>query len=72
LVSAPLWYGRSLQGVRTSAPNLRSRTEVERFFTGFELVEPGVAQVPFWRPDVPPPAGSDEIGFYGGVARRTG
>jgi hypothetical protein len=52
--------------------NLRSGAEVERFFDGFELVEPGLAQVPFWRPDTPPPTGSDEIGFYGGVARKTG
>jgi hypothetical protein len=52
--------------------NLRSRTEVERFFNGFDLVEPGLAQVPFWRPDTPPPSRSGEIGFYGGVARKTG
>ncbi|MFD1659526.1 SAM-dependent methyltransferase [Streptomyces caeni] len=56
----------------TASLNLRSRAEIERFFTGFELVEPGLAQVPFWRPDSPPPAGSEEIGFYGGVARRNG
>lgn len=30
----------------------------------------GVAQVPFWRPDTPPPPRSREIGFYGGVARK--
>ncbi|WP_406153358.1 SAM-dependent methyltransferase [Streptomyces sp. NBC_01023] len=56
----------------TATLNLRSRAEVERFFDGFELIGPGLAQVPFWRPDAPPPAGSDEIGFYGGVARKTG
>ena len=56
----------------TATLSLRSRTEVERFFTGFELVEPGLIQAPFWRPDTPPPARSGEIGFYGGVARKTG
>ncbi|WP_221352776.1 SAM-dependent methyltransferase [Streptomyces beigongshangae] len=56
----------------TATMNLRSRAEIERFFDGFELVEPGLAQVPFWRPDGPPPPGSDEIGFYGGVARKSG
>ncbi|MEV0224401.1 SAM-dependent methyltransferase [Streptomyces sp. NPDC050704] len=56
----------------TATMNLRSHAEVERFFDGFELVEPGLAQVPFWHPDAPPPARSGEIGFYGGVARRTG
>ncbi|MEU2226403.1 SAM-dependent methyltransferase [Streptomyces sp. NPDC018347] len=55
----------------TATLNLRTRAQVERFFDGFELVEPGLAQVPFWRPDTPPPPRSDEIGFYGGVARRT-
>ncbi|MGV9566905.1 SAM-dependent methyltransferase [Streptomyces sp. NPDC003480] len=56
----------------TATLNLRSRAEVERFFDGLELVEPGLAQVPFWRPDTPPPARSGEIGFYGGVARKSG
>ncbi|TGB14896.1 SAM-dependent methyltransferase [Streptomyces sp. MZ04] len=55
----------------TATLNLRSRAEVERFFAGFELVGPGVAQVPFWRPDTRPPERSGEIGFYGGVARKT-
>ncbi|MER6128662.1 SAM-dependent methyltransferase [Streptomyces sp. NPDC001795] len=54
----------------TASLNLRSRTEIERFFTGFDLVEPGLTQVPFWRPDTPPPARSAEIGLYGGVARK--
>ncbi|MEW2567758.1 SAM-dependent methyltransferase [Streptomyces sp. NPDC047070] len=56
----------------TASLNLRSRAGIERFFDGFELVEPGLAQAPFWRPDSPPPARSQEIGFYGGVARRNG
>ncbi|MEU9545497.1 MULTISPECIES: SAM-dependent methyltransferase [Streptomyces] len=56
----------------TATMNLRTHAEVERFFDGFELVEPGLAQVPFWRPDTPPPTRSGEIGFYGGVARKTG
>ncbi|MEV6807598.1 SAM-dependent methyltransferase [Streptomyces sp. NPDC017248] len=55
----------------TASLNLRTRAEVERFFDGFELVEPGLAQVPFWRPDAPPPPRSEEIGFYGGVARKS-
>ncbi|MGI5441846.1 hypothetical protein ACQEV4_32160 [Streptomyces shenzhenensis] len=29
--------------------NLRSRAAVERFFDGLELVEPGLAQIPFRR-----------------------
>ncbi|MFJ6573713.1 SAM-dependent methyltransferase [Streptomyces sp. NPDC091292] len=51
--------------------NLRERAEIERFFDGFDLIEPGLAQAPFWRPDGPPPPGSREIGFYAGVARKS-
>jgi S-adenosyl methyltransferase len=54
----------------TATLNPRSRAEIERFFDGFELVEPGLSQVPFWRPDTTPPPRSGEIGFYGGVARK--
>ncbi len=56
----------------TATLNLRTRPQVERLFTGLDLVEPGLAQVPFWRPDGPVPQGSEEIGFYGGVARKSG
>jgi O-methyltransferase involved in polyketide biosynthesis len=55
----------------TATMNLRTRAEVEAFFDGFELIEPGVTQVPFWRPDGTPPPRSEEIGFYGGVAFKT-
>ncbi|MGQ4514548.1 SAM-dependent methyltransferase [Streptomyces sp. DW26H14] len=54
----------------TAGLNLRSRAEVEAFFGDFALVEPGLAQAPFWRPDGPPPEGSEQIGFYAGVARK--
>ncbi|MYU18733.1 SAM-dependent methyltransferase [Streptomyces sp. SID8361] len=56
----------------TAALTLRSRARIEHFFDGFTLVEPGLAEVPFWRPDTPPPTGPGEIGYYGGVARKTG
>ncbi|MEV5433807.1 SAM-dependent methyltransferase [Streptomyces sp. NPDC052701] len=55
----------------TATMNLRSHAEIERFFDGFDLVEPGLVQVPFWRPETTS-ARSKEIGFYGGVARKTG
>lgn len=63
---------RAVYNKATATLNLRSRAEVERFFDGFELLDPGLAQVPFWRPDTEPPARSGEIGFYGGVARKSG
>ncbi|MFE4964573.1 SAM-dependent methyltransferase [Streptomyces sp. NPDC056660] len=56
----------------TATMNLRPRARIEQFFDGFELVEPGVIQVPFWRPDATPPEGSQDIGFYGGVAVKKG
>jgi hypothetical protein len=56
----------------TASLNLRSRAEVEQYFGSFELVEPGLTQVPFWRPDTPPPAQAGVIGMYGGVARKIG
>src|SRR5262249_2119737 len=56
----------------TASMNLRSRARIEQFFDGFELVEPGLVQVPFWRPDVTPPEGAKEIGFYGAVAVKKG
>jgi SAM-dependent methyltransferase len=58
---------------RTSTPlTLRSRTEIERFFDGFDLVEPALVQVPSWRPDTPPTAAAASVGIYGGVARKAG
>jgi hypothetical protein len=55
----------------TATATLRTHAEVERFFDGFELLEPGLTQVPYWRPDSPPPRNSADIGFYGGVALKT-
>ncbi|NUS10905.1 MAG: hypothetical protein HOY69_05785 [Streptomyces sp.] len=45
---------------RTSTPVvLRDSDEVERFFTGFELLDPGVVPVQEWRPDTPPAEDDD-------------
>jgi len=55
---------------RASAPLvLRPRAAIQRFFDGFDLVEPGLLQPAVWRPDpgtVSPSAG----GSYSGVGRR--
>ncbi len=54
---------------RSTAPvALRSRAEIERFFGGFDLVEPGLEQVQRWRPDGPVPTVSG--GIFGGVGRK--
>ncbi|WIM92511.1 SAM-dependent methyltransferase [Actinoplanes oblitus] len=54
---------------------VRSRAGIERFFTGLELVEPGLQVVPAWRPDLGEPTGlpdpSDaQVSVYGAVARK--
>ncbi|MEV7231127.1 MULTISPECIES: SAM-dependent methyltransferase [Polymorphospora] len=50
----------------------RTRTEVERFFGDWELVEPGVVPVLAWRPDGPPPADPNAAYYWAGVARKPG
>ena len=48
----------------------RSREQVQQFFGGLDLLEPGVVTVPLWRPDEEPAAGSDRVSMYGAVARK--
>jgi hypothetical protein len=54
---------------------VRSKQQIERFFTGLELVEPGLQILPAWRPDLgaptdqPPPADA-QVSVYGAVARK--
>jgi trans-aconitate methyltransferase len=52
----------------TSPVVLRSRAEIERFLDGFDLVEPGLAQIHQWRPDGPRP--DVQGGIYGAVGRK--
>ncbi|MBO0804189.1 MAG: SAM-dependent methyltransferase [Nocardiopsaceae bacterium] len=48
---------------------VRPRAEVERFFRGLDLVEPGLVQPQYWRPDRQ--GGSDQdIPLWAGVARK--
>jgi len=57
----------------TSPVTLRARERIERFFEGFDLVEPGLVPTPAWRPD-----SRDELFVnepergqaYAGVARK--
>jgi SAM-dependent methyltransferase len=46
----------------------RSRSEVERFFVGLELVEPGVTTVTHWRPA--PGTPDRDLPAYAAVARK--
>ena len=58
----------------TSPATLRSRAQIAAFFGDWNLVEPGLVQVPLWRPDGPPPRPKDlrRMWIYGGVARHPG
>jgi S-adenosyl methyltransferase len=51
----------------------RPHAEVMSFFDGFELVDPGLVQLPLWRPDgaVPAPDELRRIAFYGGVGVKS-
>ncbi|WP_377273066.1 SAM-dependent methyltransferase [Peterkaempfera sp. SMS 1(5)a] len=53
---------------QASAPFVpRSGADVMDLFAGLDLVEPGLVQAPFWRPDGEPPAHAKEISLYGAV-----
>ena len=53
-----------------SGATLRGREEILQFFAGLELIEPGVVQVPYWRPDEPEPHDADKVWILGGVGRK--
>lgn len=55
----------------TSAATLRDRAQIAALFDGWDLVEPGLVQVPLWRPDGQPPKPKElaRAWIYGGVAR---
>jgi hypothetical protein len=56
----------------TSTATLRSHAEISALFGGFELEEPGLVQVPLWRPSRRLPHNLDKIWIYGGVGRKPG
>ena len=49
---------------------LRSREVVERFFDGLDMVEPGVVQLPYWRPEGDIEGDPSKIWLYAGVGRK--
>ncbi|MEU4738971.1 SAM-dependent methyltransferase [Actinosynnema sp. NPDC023658] len=50
----------------------RRKHEVQALFEGFDLVEPGVARLPLWRPESPDDVDEDAARFisFGGVGRK--
>jgi SAM-dependent methyltransferase len=61
-------YNRSV----STQLHLRSRAEIQRFFDGFEIVDPGLVYVPLWRPDSPAdvPGDPGQFGCLVAVARK--
>jgi hypothetical protein len=56
---------------RASAPLVpRGRDEVDTMFSGFEYVEPGLVQLPWWHPDGEVASDADAIWVYGGVGHK--
>lgn len=49
---------------------LRSKEQVEGFFDGLRLAEPGLVQLPYWRPDATVGADAPKIWLYAGVGRK--
>jgi hypothetical protein len=52
---------------------VRPKPDIERFFAGLDLIDPGVVSLPRWRPDpsdVGSPPGDAAVSVYGGVARK--
>ncbi|MFP8961121.1 SAM-dependent methyltransferase [Streptomyces nanhaiensis] len=56
----------------TAQVSLRSHAEVLSFFDGWDLVDPGLVQLPLWRPDgpVPGPGELRRVALYGGVGLK--
>jgi hypothetical protein len=49
---------------------IRTKEEVARFFTGLELVEPGIVTTAHWRPDGEPELPDFEAGIYAAVGHK--
>jgi hypothetical protein len=57
----------------TAGVSARTRDQVLGLFDGFELVDPGLVQVPLWRRDGPAPTEQElaRVGIYGGVGIKS-
>jgi len=55
----------------TALVSPRARDQITGFFDGFELLDPGLVQIPTWRPDQPlAPEEAQRIDLYGAVGRK--
>ncbi|WP_433679105.1 SAM-dependent methyltransferase [Nocardia sp. CA-119907] len=63
---------QKLSGRTSTEIVLRAKDEIAAYFDGWSLVEPGLVQLPLWRPDNPDDIADapEQSGAYGGVARK--
>ncbi|HVB41630.1 MAG TPA: SAM-dependent methyltransferase [Streptosporangiaceae bacterium] len=54
----------------SAAASTRSKDEIAGFFTGLDLVEPGLVYVPRWRPEGAAAQDAEKVWFYAGVGRK--
>ena len=60
-----------LLGGELGRGRFRTRPEIQRFFDGLEMVEPGLTHLARWWPDGPPPElGLHRLIMLGGLARK--
>jgi hypothetical protein len=69
---AEVLEAQKLSGRTSTEIVLRSKDEIAGYFDGWSLVEPGLVQLPLWRPDSLDDIGEhpERSGAYGGVARK--
>jgi SAM-dependent methyltransferase len=48
--------------------HMRPRADILRFFTGFDLLEPGLVEIPYWRPGEAADVSAGPARFWGGLA----
>lgn len=60
----------AIKGTRR-ARNTRTKAQIERYFDGLEVIEPGVVYLPSWRPDAGDVrANPESVWLVGGVGRK--
>jgi SAM-dependent methyltransferase len=53
-----------------TAAQVRSHAEFSAFFTGLDLLDPGVVLAALWHPELGEPQGGEEIPLYVGIGRK--
>jgi S-adenosyl methyltransferase len=61
---------RRVSARSANSTTLRSAAEVERFFDGLDLMDPGLVQVHRWQPGSAEPDDGEQVAGYAGLARK--